>query len=325
MCEAMFWDRWPRCGLNGARKRTRTSKILRSLVPETSASTNSAIRAFSKRFRLIKESLRFGNYINKEGAGKIPPRPYIPLCMKILLLIWLVLTLAGPLWMYLSGKVDLKSDYRTANRESAHLAPDPARQREAVIQVYAARAFNWRGIFATHCWISVKPKDAEAYMVYQVVGWRAYQGLPALSIAQDAPDRYWYNQKPKIILDIRGEKAQALIPRIDAAARAYPDAKLYTLWPGPNSNTFPAYVAREVPELGLALPSDAIGKDYAKNVLFAKTPSGTGYQFNLWGLFGFLIAAKEGIEINILGLVYGIKFYPFALLLPGIGEASTSI
>jgi len=153
-----------------------------------------------------------------------------------------------------------------------------------------------------------------------VVGWRAYSGLPALSIAQDIPDRYWYNERPRLILDVRGSKAQMLIPRIDAEARAYPYARPYSLWPGPNSNTFPAYIARRIPELRLALPADAIGKDFLPaNAMLAPAPSGTGYQFSLFGAFGLLVAAKEGIEINILGAVYGLRFYPFRILLPGIG------
>jgi hypothetical protein len=245
--------------------------------------------------------------------------------VKLVFLTWLVLTFIGPLWIVLNDKVDLKSDYRTANRESAHIAPDPKTHLEAVIQVYSARAFNWRGIFASHCWISVKPKGAKEYTVYQVVGWLNYRGLPALSIQQDAPDRYWYNEVPRLILDVRGEKAEILIPKIDDAAKTYPYAYPYTLWPGPNSNTFPAYVARKIPELGLAMPADAVGKDYlVGDRFFASAPSGTGYQFSLFGVFGILLAKKEGFELNILGLTYGLRFSPFGIVLPGIGGPGAS-
>lgn len=237
----------------------------------------------------------------------------------VLYLLWLLLTFTGPIWMLVSGKADLKADYRTASRESAHLAPG-IDTPEAVIQIYAARAFNWRGLFASHCWISVKPKNGKAYTVYQVVGWLAYRGLPSLSIAEDVPDRYWYNEKPNVILDIRGERAEALIPKIDEAARRYPYAGPYTVWPGPNSNTFPAYIGREVPELGLVLPADAVGKDYLPNHrFFDRTPSGTGYQLSFFGLAGFTAGRKEGLEINFLGLTYGIRLAPFKILLPGLG------
>jgi hypothetical protein len=240
--------------------------------------------------------------------------------MKLILLIWLVLTLIGPIWLYLSGRVDLDSDYATANRESAHLAPEPQTEPAAVIQVYTARAFSWRGIVASHCWISIKPKNADAYTVYQVVGWRTYRGLPALSVAKDIPDRNWFNAVPRVILDIRGEKAEKLIPQIEEAARDYPYINPYVLWPGPNSNTFPAYIARKIPQLHLALPADAVGKDFLPGgAIFAPAPSGTGYQVSLYGLLGLLMAKDEGFEINILGLTYGVKLSPLKILLPGFG------
>lgn len=253
--------------------------------------------------------------------SKIFPKKNHPhiINMKMFFFIWLVLTFAGPLWQLASGKVDLKSDYRTANRDSAGLAPTPAQEKEAVIQIYAARAFNWRGMFASHSWISVKEKNAAEYIVYQVVGWRNYRGLPALSIEKDLPDRNWYNEVPKLLLDIRGEKAETLIGKIDAAARHYPYAQPYHVWPGPNSNTFLAYIGREVPELGLMLPGDAVGKDFLMNgQFFAKAPSGTGYQFSVYGVFGLTIATNEGIELNLLGLSYGLRFYPFSIVLPGM-------
>jgi hypothetical protein len=67
------------------------------------------------------------------------------------------------------------NDWRTASRESAGIAPDPAATSEAVLQVYGARAWSWRGWFAIHTWISVKRTGETAYTVYDVVGWRGYR------------------------------------------------------------------------------------------------------------------------------------------------------
>ncbi len=241
--------------------------------------------------------------------------------MKIFWITFLILTLAGPLWVIFSGQIDFSLDYRTANRESTHIAPDPLQHPEAMIQAYSARAFNWRGIFATHNWIVIKPKNSNTSIVYQLIGWRKFFGKEPIVIGPDIPDRSWFGQKPHIYFELTGKKAEELIPKVDAAARSYPYADIYGFWPGPNSNTFPAYIARQVPELGLALPSTAIGKDFLPPYqFFARAPSGTGYQFSLFGFLGILIAKKEGIEINLLGLVYGIRFHPFAILLPGIGN-----
>lgn len=238
--------------------------------------------------------------------------------MKIFLSVFLMLTLIGPAWILISGKIDWSLDYRTANRESAHIAPDPKKNPDAIVQVYSARAFNWRGVIATHIWIATKQKNASQYMTYQVIGWRKLRGLPPLIIQADIPDRYWFGQKPSLILDVSGVEAEKLIPQIIDAAKMYPYKDDYEIWPGPNSNTFPAFVARHVPMLELALPSTAIGKDLLPDYkFFARAPSGTGYQISLFGILGLLLAKKEGIEINILSLVYGVQFAPFAIKLPG--------
>lgn len=232
----------------------------------------------------------------------------------------LTLTFIGPLWTLVTGKINLDADWRTANRESAHIAPNPKTTPEAVIQVYSARAFSWRGLFAVHTWIAVKAKNAPQFTTYQVIGWRTYRGMPPLEIAVDIPDRYWYGQKPEIIYDLRGETAEKLIPKLDAAARSYPDSNRYTVWPGPNSNTFPAYIARQVPELMLTLPANALGQDWLPNgAVFSRTPSGTGYQFSLFGVLGITLAKHEGFSINLLGLPYGISPYQRAIILPGVG------
>jgi hypothetical protein len=244
--------------------------------------------------------------------------------MRIFFWIVIALTFAGPIYILLSGNIDFSADYRTANRDSAKIAPLPNETHEAVIQVYSARTFNWRGLFAIHTWIAMKPKNAKQYTVMHVIGWRLFMNKPPLVIMEDIPDRIWFDQKPDIILDIRGAKAEALIPKILEAANRYPYPNSYSYWPGPNSNTFTAYIGREVPELGMVLPGTAIGKDYLTNAaLFAIVPSGTGYQFSLKGLVGIGLARKEGFEVNLLGLVYGIRFAPLGIILPGFGGIPT--
>ena len=116
------------------------------------------------------------------------------------------------------------------------------------------------------------------------------------------------------------QRAQALIARIEAAVARYPWSHSYRLWPGPNSNTFVAYVARQVPELGLDLPPTAIGKDYLGSTTFvAPAPSGSGWQVSLAGLAGVTVAREEGLEINLLGLGFGVDVNDGRLRLPGFG------
>jgi hypothetical protein len=141
-------------------------------------------------------------------------------------------------------------DWRTASHEPAGLAPDPAATREAVVQVYGARTWGWRGSFGVHTWVAVKPAGASSYVVYEVIGWRLRWADSVVAIHERAADARWYGNEPELYADKRGEAAEKLIPRIDAAARAYPYQNEYHAWPGPNSNTFVAWITRAVPELG---------------------------------------------------------------------------
>lgn len=229
----------------------------------------------------------------------------------------LILPLAGSVASVLGQDLD----WRTAPRYSIGIAPDPLLVREPVVQVYVARAFGLRGAFGVHSWIAVKRRDAPAFTVYEVIGWRVLHGQPAVSRSHRAPDGLWFGNRPELLVDLRGDRVEAVIDRIEAAVDAYPYVDDYTLWPGPNSNTFTAYVARAVPELGLDLPPTAIGKDYLPGgALFARAPSGTGWQVSLFGVLGVLVAANEGIEFNLLGLDFGVDFTQPALRLPGLGR-----
>ena len=155
-------------------------------------------------------------------------------------------------------------DWRSVSREPAGIAFAPAEFNDAVIEVYAADAYSWRGWFAVHTWIAVKGEGAPEYTVYEVVGWRVRSGSPALrSFTTENPDRYWYGAKPEKVLSVTGEKAAKLLPDVEAAIARYPYANEYTLFPGPNSNTFPAWVGLQVPELKLDMPFNAIGSGYA--------------------------------------------------------------
>ena len=229
--------------------------------------------------------------------------------------------LAGPILAVSCGDVSMGQDWRTADRSSAGIAPNPQDAPEAVVQVYAARAFNWRGALAVHTWVAAKPRDGDYYTVHQVMGWRRYQNLPVVISTPDIPDRLWYGARPELLVDLRGEQATQAIPRIEAAVASYPFVREYGLWPGPNSNTFTAHVGREVPELAMDLPTTAIGKDFLTNgSIVESAPSGTGGQLSLYGLLGVTVAREEGLELNILALNFGIDLLRPAIKLPGIGR-----
>ena len=152
--------------------------------------------------------------------------------------------------------------WRDARRDSAGLAPDPVQYEDAVVQVYAAAVYGWRGLVADHSWVTTKPRGAAEYRRYEAIGWRLRRAGTVVATGPGVPDAYWFGAEPKLLLDIRGEAAEALIERIDAASDCYPWADRYTAWPGPNSNTYVQWIALAVPELELSLPWRALGKNW---------------------------------------------------------------
>jgi hypothetical protein len=198
-------------------------------------------------------------------------------------------------------------DWRTASREPIGLAPDPDLVKEALVQVYGARAVGTKGLFGVHTWIAVKPTDAGAWTVYEVIGWRLGWSDSVVVVRNRAPDGRWFGATPELYADKRGPGVDRLIERIDKAARSYPYSNEYTAWPGPNSNTFTAWIGRAVPELEMDLPATAIGKNYLGRAVVGAAPSGSGVQFSLGGLLGLAASGADGLELNVLGLNFGVS------------------
>ena len=142
-------------------------------------------------------------------------------------MIWLILILLllflGPALVYLTGGARLRGDWSTASQAPTGLAPSPTQVLEAVVQVYAARAFAWRGAFSVHTWVAVKPAHAERYTRYEVIGWRFYRGLTPVSASSDrAPDAQWFGANPWLLRDVRGAAAEAIIAALPNLVVSYP-------------------------------------------------------------------------------------------------------
>ena len=217
---------------------------------------------------------------------------------------------------------DRSVNWQSADRSSVGLLPQPSAHPEALVRVFAARTVRWRGIFAVHSWVVFKEKGAARYTRYDYTAW----GEP-IRMNGFAADGRWFGDEPMAIAAAEGDAAAAMIPKIQAAIsqyswRAYGD---YRAWPGPNSNTFVAAVIAAVPELRVSLPPTAIGKDYPWNgEAFGWTPSGTGVRATLGGYLGLTVGWVEGLELNLLGAVFGLDLRRPAIKLPGIGRLGLS-
>lgn len=241
----------------------------------------------------------------------------ITLRIVVFILVLFILPLAThAVWWSL--RHDLAPDWSRADWSSAKLLPDPRAHEPAMARIYAARTGRWKGIFAHHSWIVVKPVGASRYTRFDKVGW----GSPVRTDAWPA-DARWFGNPPQLVLALDGEAAERLIPEIRKAVADYPfrNGGDYRVWPGPNSNTFVAHVVAQVPGLYVAMPPTALGKDFhSLSDVVSLTPSRTGIQIQLGGLLGLTIGWVEGIEANFLGLVTGFDLRRPALKLPGWGR-----
>lgn len=212
-----------------------------------------------------------------------------------------------------------KQSWLTAPRHSAGIAPDPVHLADtAIVQVYAAPTYGWRGLVAVHPWIIFKRTGETSFTRYDVIGWRAPE---VVQRNYALPDGLWYGAVPTLLADHRGTGVEAMIDDIEAAIASYPYAHTYHAYPGPNSNTFLAHIGREVPALKLDLPANAIGKDYRPlDRPLGRSSSGSGVQASVLGLLGLSLGWGEGIEINVMGINFGIDLNHPGLRLPFIGR-----
>jgi hypothetical protein len=90
-----------------------------------------------------------------------------------------------------------------ASRESLGLE---LYDEEASVQVWEATAFGFKGPFTVHTWIALKNAYQKQYKVYEKIGWSVFSRQTFVTKREDFPDHYWFGNKPKMILQIKGKK-----------------------------------------------------------------------------------------------------------------------
>lgn len=269
------------------------------------------------------DGLRLRQFVLDRPSRRSVFRPVMIVSrLLIAILILFILPLATHVvwWVF---HEDLGPDWSRADWTSAKILPAPQDHPGALIRIYAARTGQWKGAFALHTWIVVKDAGALRYTRYDKVGW----GSPVRTDAWPA-DARWFGHAPDLVLALEGEEAARLVPGIRKAVAEYPyrNGGDYRIWPGPNSNTFVAHVVAEVPGLQVAMPPNALGKDFHPlSDIVGPSPSRTGIRIQLGGLLGLTIGWVEGVELNFLGLVTGIDIRHPALKLPGWGRIGMPI
>lgn len=240
---------------------------------------------------------------------------------KLILAVFLCFIAPALVSMGVQAAGSQPTSWRSADWSSSGSLPTAEDNAPAAVYVMAARTGGLKGALASHSWIVTKAENGR-YARYDKVGWGSpirINGYPA--------DGRWYSNDPRILLSVHGSAAARLIPRIEAAIAAYPHSARgdYVIWPGPNSNSFVAHVLRAVPELDISLPPEAVGRDYRGFGDFVTLSSDwRNLELSLGGYAGVAIGARDGIELRLAGLVFGIDVLRPALKLPGFGRIGMS-
>ncbi len=117
----------------------------------------------------------------------------------------------------------------------------------------------------------------------------------------------------EVLHEWTGEEAMRLTAAL-AASPEYPERDRYNAWPGPNSNTYVAWVLRRA-GLRLDLPPSAVGKEWLGTFGAAASTTRTGLQAGT-PLMGVKVGLLDGVEVHPFSLTVGVDLVPPAIKTP---------
>jgi hypothetical protein len=160
---------------------------------------------------------------------------------------------------------------------------------------------------ARHPWFAVRKKGETEWHVYEVGG----GGTETDPFTKHTP-----YLKPILHKVWRGEEAEEAAACIaDKGPGIKSDIESnYIFYPGPNSNTFGDRVLRAC-KLSASLPSTSVGKDWRGIIGGGITSERTGLQLET-PVVGLKIGLKEGVEVHVIGLSFGVDLWPPAIIVP---------
>ncbi|MCR9246394.1 MAG: DUF3750 domain-containing protein [bacterium] len=195
------------------------------------------------------------------------------------------------------------------------LRPSAVEDRPELLLVKSVRIpdrswLPWYTRWAEHLWIDYKLAGK-----WQRVEWNDVDHVLEYEISPTAAfaDERW-DEGVAVHAVVTGHRAKLHAASIRARAAGYPCAVHYRAWPGPNSNSFVAWL---VDQIGLAvdLPHTALGKNFTTWVDAGLTTGGTGLHVDTLPL-GVEVGLTEGVEVRLFGIGFGVTLWPPAIELP---------
>ena len=160
---------------------------------------------------------------------------------------------------------------------------------------------------ARHPWLAVRKKGETEWIFYEV---------PSVCHCGNNPFDHSPYLDPILHKTWRGEEAEAAAACIEKEAEPiiHDIDRHYVFYPGPNSNTFGDRILRKC-GLHASLPATSVGKDWRGIIGAGVTSEGTGLQLET-PVLGLKVGLKEGVEVHVIGLSFGIDLWPPAIILP---------
>jgi hypothetical protein len=180
---------------------------------------------------------------------------------------------------------------------------------------------------AIHYWFAVFTSDDKKWSRWEV--WQNPDQVPASwgHVHKNLmhPDSGVGGGAYKIEKEWRGKRARNIINVLNKP-NEYLYRNQYHAWPGPNSNTYVAWVLKQA-RIPVDLNPKAIGKDFLGPIGAGLSSTLTGVQVDS-PILGLKAGLKDGIEIHLLCTTIGLDFWypafktPFGRL--GIPESSSA-
>lgn len=205
----------------------------------------------------------------------------------------------------------------------------------------------WYSRFAHHAWIDLRNADGFWTRV-EILGYPFSVHIEGIN-EENAFAARRFDRDVHLIKAVAGAHAEPMVKRVLELADACEDygrlvlewndeggysgqiippaGRDYRNWPGPNSNTFVAWIIERTPGLHAELHHNAVGKDYPEGFRIGRSSAGYGLDLDLaW--VGLGLGLSQGAEVRLLGLTAGIDFWPPAIklpFLPRLGFAATNL
>ncbi|MBK8979433.1 MAG: DUF3750 domain-containing protein [Planctomycetes bacterium] len=173
--------------------------------------------------------------------------------------------------------------------------------------------FPWVARFATHAWVDLRLDGVWHRVEVMPYGPEVWdRQVPETAVFAD---NRWNHPVHVVAFFDEAADASRIGAAVLRAVERYPYEGHYRAWPGPNSNTFVEWLSHEIRGFAFELHPTAVGKDWAGWGSARTSSTRTGIELETAAL-GVQVGLREGVELHLLGLTFGVGLWPPRLKLP---------